>query len=177
MSEEESSKSARKRDAQRLKELGQQLAELNDEQRAALPLPETLANAIAHYRRITSHEAKRRQGQLIGRLMRGVEVAEIEHALDGLSRKNAETRYAHHEIERWRDRLIADDGAVTDYISVYPTTDRAQLRALIRAARKQSDDPTAFRALFRHLRENAAFHATIDHAADPDDASVPPTVT
>ena len=177
MSEEESSKSARKRDAQRLKELGQQLAELNDEQRAALPLTETLANAIADYRRITSHEAKRRQGQLIGRLMRGVEVAEIEHALDGLSRKNAEARYAHHEMERWRDRLIADDAAMTDYISVYPTTDRAQLRALIRAARKQSADPTAFRALFRHLRENAAFHATNDHAADPDDASVPPTVT
>ena len=93
------------------------------------------------------------------------------------SRKNAEARYAHHEIERWRDRLIADDAALTDYICVYPTTDRAQLRALIRAARKQTDDPTAFRALFRHLRENAAFHETIDHAADPDDASVPPTVT
>ena len=172
MSEEESSKSARKRDAQRLKELGQQLADLNDEQRAALPLPEPLANAIADYRRITSHEAKRRQGQLIGRLMRGVEIAEVEHALDGLSRNNAEARFAHHEVERWRDRLIADDAALTDYISVYPNTDRAQLRALIRAARKRSDDPTAFRTLFRHLRDNGALHA-----ADPDDASVPPTVT
>jgi ribosome-associated protein len=172
MSEEEPSKSARKRDAQRLKELGQQLADLNDEQRAALPLPETLAKAISDYRRITSHEAKRRQGQLIGRLMRGVEITEIEHALDGLSRNNAEARFAHHEIERWRDRLIADDAALTVYISVYPATDRAQLRALIRAARKRTDDPTAFRTLFRHLRDNAGLHA-----ADPDDASVPPTVT
>ena len=81
------------------------------------------------------------------------------------------------EIERWRDRLIADDAAVTDYISTYPTTDRAQLRALIRAARKRTDDPTAFRTLFRHLRDNAALHAAERHADDPDDASVPPTVT
>ncbi len=172
MSEEESSKSARKRDAQRLKELGQQLAELNDEQRAALALPETLAKAITDYRRITSHEAKRRQGQLIGRLMRAVDVTAIEHALQGLDRNNAEARFAHHEVERWRDLLITDDAAVTDYISAYPTTDRTQLRALIRAARKRADDPTAFRTLFRHLRDNAAFHA-----AEPDDASVPPTVT
>ncbi len=177
MSEEEPSKSVRKRAAQRLKELGTQLAELNDEQRAALPLPEPLANAVADYRRITSHEAKRRQGQLIGRLMRGVDVTEIEHALHGLDRKNAEARFAHHEIERWRDRLIADDATMTDYISAYPTTDRSQLRALIRAARKQTDDPSAFRALFRHLRVNAALHAKRFHATDPDDASVPPTVT
>jgi ribosome-associated protein len=187
MSEEEPSKSARKRDAQRLKELGQQLAELNDEQRAALALPETLAKAVADYRRITSHEAKRRQGQLIGRLMRAVDVSEIEHALDGLAGKNAQARFAHHEIERWRDRLIADDAAMTDYISAYPATDRAQLRALIRTARKHTDDPTAFRTLFRHLRENAALNAAALnaaalnaaelHAPDPDDASVPPTVT
>jgi ribosome-associated protein len=197
MSEEEPSKSARKRDAQRLKDLGRQLADLNDEQRAALALPEILAKAVADFRRITSHEAKRRQGQLIGRLMRAVDVGEIEHALDGLNGKNAQARFAHHETERWRDALIADDAAMTDYISTYPTTDRAQLRSLIRAARRQSGDPTAFRMLFRHLRENAALHAAaldavaldavaldaaaLDavalHAPDPDDASVPPTVT
>ena len=89
MIDEEPSKSARKRDALRLKALGQQLAELNDEQRAALPLPDTLANAIADYRRIASHEAKRRQAQFIGRLMRGIDVAAFESALDDSSRNSA----------------------------------------------------------------------------------------
>ena len=83
--DDEPSKSARKRDAQRLKALGQQLAELNDEQRAALPLPETLAKAIADYRRITAHEAKRRQGQYIGRLMRARRRRpNSKHALAGI---------------------------------------------------------------------------------------------
>ena len=171
MSEEEPSKSARKRDAQRLKALGVRLAELNDAQRATLPIPDTLARAIEDYRRISSHEAKRRQGQFIGQLMRGIDVAALENALGDLTRDSALARYAHHETERWRERLIADDAALTEYVAGHPTTDRSKLRALIRAARKSANDPTAARALFRFLRDEAA------HPADPADASVPPTVT
>jgi ribosome-associated protein len=170
MSDEETSKSARKREAQRLKGLGQQLAELNDEQRAALPLPANLAKAVADFRQITSHEAKRRQGQYIGRLMRGIDVAELEHALANLTRSSGLARFEHHEAERWRERLIAQDEALIDYIQRYPAANRQQLRALIKATRTRPDDAAAFRALFRYLRDNAAHHAL-------PDASVPPTVT
>ena len=170
--DEDTSKSARKREAQRLKELGRQLAQLNDEQRAALPLPATLAKAVADYRQITSHEAKRRQGQYIGRLMRSIDVAEIERALANLARSSGQARFEHHEAERWRERLIAQDEALIDYMRIYPTTNRQQLRALIKTTRTRAGDPSAFRALFRYLRDNAA-----NHAAPPDDASVPPTVT
>ena len=172
MVDEETSKSARKREAQRLKGLGQQLAELNDEQRAALPLPANLAKALADYRQITSHEAKRRQGQYLGRLMRGIDVTEIELALANLTRSSGIARFEHHEAERWRERLIAQDDALLDYIQRYPGTNRQQLRALIRNTRTRPDDAAAFRVLFRFLRDNAAGHAAL-----PDDASVPPTVT
>ena len=165
---EESSKSARKRDAQRKKALGVRIAELNDEQRATLPLPDALAQAISDYRRITSNEAKRRQAQFIGSLMRSIDIEPIELALDDLDRSSAQARYAHHETERWRERLIADDTALTDYLREFPHTDRTRLRALVRAARTGGDQ-TAFRALFRFLRDVAANHAP--------DASVPPTVT
>ena len=165
------SKSARKRDAQRLKALGIRIAELNDAQRATLPLPDVLANAIDAYRRITSNEAKRRQGQFIGSLMRDIDVAALEQALDDLTRDSAQARHAHHTTERWRERLIADDAALTEYVAEHPTTDRTKLRALIRAARKGGDDPTAFRALFRFLRDD------VSHQAERADASVPPTVT
>jgi len=170
--DEEPSKSARKRDAQRLKDIGVRLAELNDAQRATLPIPERLAKAIDDYRRISSHEAKRRQGQFIGQLMRGIDVSALETALAGLTRDSAHARHAHHATERWRERLIADDAALTEYVAQHPTTDRSKLRSLIRAARKSTDDPTASRALFRFLRDDTA-----DHPADPPDASVPPTVT
>ncbi len=177
MSEEEISKSARKRDARRLKALGQQLADLNDAQRASLPLPDVLAKAIADYRRITAHEAKRRQGQFIGALMRKIDITELETALDGLSRNNAASRFAHHETERWRDRLIADDAELTAYVLGHPGTDRTHLRGLIRNARSRTDDPTAFRALFRYLRDDHQREEEARHAADPAAELVPPTVT
>ena len=166
---EESSKSARKRDAQRKKALGVRLADLNDEQRAALRLPDALAQAIVDYRRIASNEARRRQAQFIGSLMRSIDTEPIERALDDLNRVSAQARYTHHETERWRERLVADEAALTDYLNAFPTTDRTRLRMLVRAARKGGNDPTAFRALFRFLRDDAARHAA--------DASVPPTVT
>jgi ribosome-associated protein len=175
MSDEEISKSARKRDARRQQTLGEQLADLNDAQRASLPLPDVLVKALADYRKITAHEAKRRQGQFIGRLMRKIDVTEIENALDGLSRNNAAARFAHHKTERWRALLIADDAALTTYLQAHPGTDRTRLRALIRTTRARRDDPTAFRALFRFLRDN---HQPEDDAGHDGAAElVPPTVT
>jgi ribosome-associated protein len=172
MVDEESSKSARKREAQRLKGLGQQLANLNDEQRAGLRLPANIAKAVADYRQITSHEAKRRQGQYIGRLMRGIDVAELEQALANLTRSSGLARFEHHEVERWRERLLAQDDALLEYLERYPATNRQQLRALIKSTRSRPGDAAAFRVLFRFLRDNAAGHAAL-----PDEASVPPTVT
>jgi ribosome-associated protein len=43
-----------------------------------------------------------------------------------------------HLAEAWRDRLIADDAAVGEWIAQYPQTDIQQLRALVRQARKDA---------------------------------------
>jgi len=166
---EEPSKSARKRHAQRKKALGVRIAALNDAHRATLPLPDTLARAIVDYRRISSNEAKRRQAQFIGTLLRSIDTEAIERARDDLQRVSAQARYAHRMTERWRERLIADDAALTEYLRDFPNSDRARLRSLVRAARKATNDPAASRALFRFLRDDATRHAA--------DASVPPTVT
>jgi ribosome-associated protein len=104
--------------------------------------------------------------------MRKIDVAELEKALDDLTRTSAQARFAHHKIEGWRDQLIAEDSALTAYVEAYPATDRPKLRALIRAARSRTVDPIAARTLFRYLRDNAA-----RHAPDPEEASVPPTVS
>jgi ribosome-associated protein len=169
---DEPSKSARKREAQRIKQLGTRLAELADTERRALNLPDALEAAIVAYHRITAHEAKRRQRQYIGRLMREADISGIEHALAAIAQRAGEARHAHHRLERWRELLLADDAALTSYLDAYPATDRQRLRMLVRAARADVDGARgAERQLFRFLRDNAA-----DHADDPN-ASVPPTVT
>jgi ribosome-associated protein len=164
MSEEVESKSARKREDKRLRDMGVRLADLTDDQLAAFPLEEALRDAIDHYRRIQSFEARRRQTHFIGRLMRRADVAAIEEALAGLDRKSADARYAHHALERWRERLLAEPQALTEFVAAHPDTDVRALRTLIRRVHDRPDDPAHPRALFRFLRD-----VTSDPSRPPSD--------
>ena len=78
------SKTQRKKAVHLLQALGEELVELNDGELAAIELPEALRDAVIAARRITKFEAKRRQLQYIGKLMRRVEVEPIRAALDAM---------------------------------------------------------------------------------------------
>ena len=67
------SKSQLKRDSTALQDLGRELAELGKERLAKVPIDEDLRDAVKDYQRFTAHEAKRRQLQYIGKLMRNVD--------------------------------------------------------------------------------------------------------
>src|SRR5260370_24427438 len=66
--EEKPSKTELKRVMHELQALGERLVGLNPEQLAAIALPEDLHDAVEQARRITKHEARRRQLQYIGML-------------------------------------------------------------------------------------------------------------
>ena len=79
------SRSQRKRDSLALQLAGEQLTRYSDSVLAGLQLPDELRQAVAEWRRTSSREAKRRQLQYIGRLMREAEDPEsIVAALDRL---------------------------------------------------------------------------------------------
>jgi len=158
--EDSPSRSARKREAEGLQTLGLRLAQLSDRERRRLPIDPTLAKALDEYRGITSNGAKRRQLQYIGRLMREVETAELEAALEDIDGQSAASRFLQHDLERSRTALIENDAALTGYVGRYPHTDVRHLRALVRDARLAPGpvQARAFRELFRYLRENEAAH-------------------
>ena len=79
------SKSARKRAALALQDLGRQLVEMRAAERAQLPLSETLRDAIAEAQRLTSRGALARQFQYLGKLMRDEDVDAIEAAMVALT--------------------------------------------------------------------------------------------
>lgn len=68
--EKKISRSQKKRDSTQLQKIGEELANLAPAKLAGLPLTEDLEQAIAEYRKIKNKEAKRRQIQYLGRLMR-----------------------------------------------------------------------------------------------------------
>jgi len=79
------SKSARKREAHALQKLGERLVKMRPVDMATLPLPEPLVEAITEARRLRSRGALGRQHQYIGKLMRDVDSAALEAALDDLT--------------------------------------------------------------------------------------------
>jgi ribosome-associated protein len=76
------SKSSRKRAALAMQALGKHLVAMREQERAQLPLSESLREAIAEARRLTRRGALSRQFQYIGKLMRDEDVPAIEAALD-----------------------------------------------------------------------------------------------
>jgi len=153
------SKTKQKRAMHELQTLGVALVDLSDAQRAAMMLPEPLAAAIIDARRMTRHEAKRRQLQLIGKLMRRVDPEPIRERLAALRGQSATETARLHRIENWRTRLIEDDAALTAFAAECPGADLQALRTAIRNARKEhaAGKPLrAYRELFRRLRDALA---------------------
>jgi ribosome-associated protein len=152
----EISKSERKRQALHLQKLGGHLAEFNDNDLASLALPEKLLDAIVNYRRFPSREAKRRQLQYVGKLMRNVDVEAIQLVVDRYDNDAAAVSHHFHVLEQWRERLIDDPDALTAYLDEHPEADRQRLRQQLQRVRKARDEnqqKAAARELFRLLRE------------------------
>jgi ribosome-associated protein len=136
---DEASKTELKRESTELQKLGEALLTLRADLMEGLPLSEKLTDAVAEARRITNFEGKRRQMQFIGKLMRGLDeetLQAVRDALEAQQKGSARDAQALHQAEKWRDDLIAREGALDQWLQEYPETDTQQLRALIRQARK-----------------------------------------
>ena len=149
------SKTRRKREMIELQALGAALVGLPESQLDQIQLDSALRQALLDAKRITSHEAKRRQLQYIGRLMREVDPEPIRARLAAVEGRSSQAAAAHRRLEAWRERLIADDAALTHFASEHPRVDLQEIRSLIRSARKEQKEgkpPRAYRELFRVLK-------------------------
>ncbi|CAK6489008.1 hypothetical protein PANNVG_00426 [Pantoea sp. Nvir] len=152
------SKSEIKRDAEELKRLGAELVDLGKNALEKIPLDEELLAAIELAQRIKK-EGRRRQLQLIGKMLRSRDVDPIRQALDKLKNRHNQQVALFHKLEALRDRLVEQgDDAMNDVIALYPHADRQQLRSMIRNAQKEkagNKPPKSSRQIFQYLRELA----------------------
>ena len=153
----EVSKTRRKRAMEELQALGETLAELPAERLNKIELPEELREAIDLYQRMSrKDDARRRQVQYIGRLMRQVEEEPIRTALANTRGDSAIETARLHRIERLRTSLMEDEKALSKVLVTYPDIDLTHLRSLLRAARKEKEDnrpPRNYRAIFQLLKD------------------------
>jgi len=176
---EDATRTDLKRESTELQKLGEDLLTLRAELMTRLQLPDKLVEAVAEAKRISNFEGKRRQMQFIGKLMRKLEAQmldAIRAALVAQHTPSALETQTLHQSEMWRDRLLADDDALGQWINLSPQTDSQQLRALIRQARKDTlpEKPgmaprhgRAYREIFQLVRAQLAGENASDDAALP----------
>ena len=155
MQQDPVSKTQRKKEMLELQALGAALVELPEGQVAAMALEPRLEQAVLEAKRIKSHEARRRQMQYIGRLMREVDAEPIRARLAEVEGHSAQATARHRRLEAWRERLLADDDALTAFAAEFPSADLQKVRTSIRNARKEQKEgkpPRAYRELFRLLK-------------------------
>ncbi len=149
------SKSEIKRDAEELKELGTNLVELTTQKLASVPLSESLEDAIKLAQRLKM-EARRRQIQYIGKLLRNTDVEPIKEALEKINNTHKQQQAMLHKLEIIRDNLIEQgDSAINSLIAEFPELDRQKLRSLVRGAKKEKEmnkPPKNYREIYQYLR-------------------------
>ena len=153
------SKSELKRQSNELQKLGEQLVDAPRDRVKRVPMPDDVRDVILETQTITNHDGRRRALQFVGKKMRTLdeeEVAAIQRAIDSWKGASKSETAALHALERRREKLLADDKALTVLLEENPELDVQHLRTLIRNARKEvaeSKPPKAYREIFQILKD------------------------
>ncbi|MDO9191934.1 MAG: ribosome biogenesis factor YjgA [Undibacterium sp.] len=172
---ERPSKSQLKREMTALQKLGQELIDQPRDRVKRVPMPEDVRDAILECQKIKDHEGRRRQLQFVGKKMRTLdetEVALIQKTIDSWKGASKSETAVMHALERRRDKLLANDEAVTELMAEHPQLDAQQLRTMIRNARKEqaeSKPPKAYREIFQLLKELSKVNAANDAETEDGD--------
>jgi ribosome-associated protein len=171
------SKSQRKREMTALQDLGAELIAEPRERVKRVPMPEDVRDAILECQQIKDHEGRRRQLQYVGKKMRSLtedEVALIRKTIDGWKAPSRAETAAMHAMERRRERLLADDAALTELREKHPELDVQHMRTLIRNARREQAEnkpPRAYREIFQILKQLQANANAAASAAEDEEPS------
>jgi len=155
------SRSQKKRDSSALQVLGGKLAELPDSALKRLALPPRLEEAIREYKKLAKHEAKRRQLQFIGALMRETDTDPLARAVEDMESGNRGQAREFHAVEALRSAFLSgDESGLEDLVALAPESERAEVRSRIRmlarnakAEAEKNKPPRSSRTLFRLLRD------------------------
>ena len=145
-----------KREIKVLNELGQELIKMPDSALKKVPLSDVMRQAIKDGKRF-QRGALQRQLRRIASLMQEEDVNAIQLELARQKQPSKQQTAELHQLEQWRDRLIAcDEGLLTDLIDQFPVIDRQHIRQLVRNAaneQKRNKPPKSARLLFKYLAE------------------------
>ena len=170
----EASKTQRKQQMEALQTLGEELVALSAERVRRIDIPDELRDAVRDAQRMMRpDDARRRQMQYIGKLMRSVDVEPIRAALAQVRGESAQETARLHRLEQLRTRLLADEKVLGEIAARHPAADLQQLRSLRRSALKEQErgsPPRSYRAIFQLLKDLDAGDAVESDDGGVDDS-------
>ncbi|MCL4113626.1 UNVERIFIED_CONTAM: hypothetical protein GTU68_001059 [Idotea baltica] len=138
-----------------LHDLGRELVELPPTKFETIPLSERMYDAIFSAKKMKK-SALQRQLRFISSIMVEEDVEAIQLQLKILAQPILQANDEFHQVEEWRDSLIAgDNGLITTLVDKIQA-DPQQLRQLVRNASKeaqQNKPPKSSRLLFKYLKD------------------------
>lgn len=145
-----------KRDIRVLNGLGKELANMPETALNKVPLSDNMRRAVADAKRF-SRGALQRQLRRIANLMQHEDIEAIKLEIQRQKQPSKQQTAELHQLEQWRDRLIAgDEKLLTELIQQFPFVDRQQIRQLVRNAKvelQRNKPPKSARSLFKYLSE------------------------
>lgn len=152
---ERPNKTALKREMKALHDLGRELIELPNSKFETIPLSERMYEAVFSGKKMKK-SALQRQLRFISSIMIEEDVEAIQLQLKLLAQPIQQANDEFHQLEEWRDQLIAGDNELLNRLVDEHNADRQHLRQLVRNANKevsQNKPPKSSRLLFKYLKE------------------------
>jgi len=146
-----------KKDIAQLFAMGEEMSKLSLAHVQSLELPEKIHNAVLEVAGMPHKGARKRLLKFIAGQLHKIDVQPIQERLARITNKSAHAVREHHNLERWRDRLLKEgNDALTELLDEQPHADRQQLRQLVRNAQKETElgkPPKSARQLYQYLKE------------------------
>lgn len=167
-----------KKSIEAIAELAEEIVGLSINQIKTFDLPEHLYNSIVQATAMPPKGARKRQLKYITAELRKIDLTEIQEKLARSKSKSVHAVREHHKAERWRDKLVANQGndLLTEFLDEYPQADSQQIRQLQRNAQKEAatgKPPKSARLLYKYLKtlfeESSDSESEIDFAEDLDE--------
>ncbi|MBM4206629.1 MAG: DUF615 domain-containing protein [Gammaproteobacteria bacterium] len=152
--------------------MGETFSALTAEQLASLQLPENIHQAVREVAGMPLTGARKRLLKYIAGQLHKIDVEPFKEKLALIQNVSVHSVREHHQVEKWRDRLINQGNeALTELINQQPEADLQRIRSLLRNLNKEHQigaSPKSSRLLYRYLKDLFQFNDGEASQADVD---------
>ncbi len=147
------SRTQKKHFAHSMVDLAHKLAEMKHSDMILLPISEQVIDTVVASKKITSHIARKRHFQFLGKLLLNSDHEAVVEAIHDKAKQHEAGLIRQPFLSLWTDKVLENDEIIDQLYETHEHTDIQPLRQLVRMVKKQKGDlKKSKRKLFEYLR-------------------------